>query len=42
MDPSALVLLVLLVIGLTFNGREVIRRGLARVPALARNRRLPR
>jgi hypothetical protein len=42
MDSSALLLLGLLVFGLTFNGREVIRRGLARVPALARNRRLSR
>jgi len=42
MDPSAIVLLVLLVLGLAFNGREVIRRSVARVPALARNRRLSR
>ncbi len=42
MDHSAVALLVLLVLGLSFNGREVIRRGLARVPALARSLRLSR
>ena len=42
MNPSAVVLLVLLVLGLAFNGREVIRRGVARVPVLVRSRRSSR
>ncbi len=42
MDPSAVVLLVVLVLGLSFNGRELIRRGISRVPALVRSRRSPR
>ena len=42
MSHSAVALLVLLILGLAFNGREVIRRGLMRVPALSRSRRLPR
>ena len=42
MDPSAVILLLLLVAGLGFNSREVIRRGIVRMPALARSRRLSR
>jgi hypothetical protein len=42
MDANALVLLVLLVLGLSFNGREVIKRGFARVPVLVRSRRSSR
>lgn len=42
MNPNSVVLLVLLVLGLTFNGRDVIRRGLARVPVLLRGRRVSR
>jgi hypothetical protein len=42
MSDSAVGLLVLLIVGLAFNGRDVIRRGLMRVPALSRSRRLSR
>ena len=39
MNPSAAFLLGLLVLALGFNGREAIRRSIARVPALVRSRR---
>jgi hypothetical protein len=42
MNPSAVVLLVLLVLGLMFNGRELIKRSVARVPVLVRSRRWSR
>ena len=42
MNPSAMALFVLLVLGLAFNGRELIRRGMARVPVLVRSRRSSR
>jgi hypothetical protein len=42
MDANAVVLLVLLVLGLTFNGRDAIRRSVARVPVLVRSRRWSR
>jgi hypothetical protein len=42
MDANAAVLLVFLVLALAFNGREAIRRGLARVPVLLRARRWAR
>ncbi len=42
MDANALVLLVLLVLALSFNGREALRRGVARVPVLVRSRRWSR
>lgn len=42
MNPSAVVLLALLVLGLTFNGRELIRRGISRVPVVVRGRRWSR
>ncbi len=39
MDATAVVFLVLLLLGLSFNGREQIRRGVARLPVLVRARR---
>lgn len=42
MDANSVVLLVLLIVGLTFNGRDVIRRGLARVPVPLRGRKVAR
>jgi len=42
MNPSAVVLLVLLVLGLMFNGRELIKRSISRVPVLVRSRRWSR
>ena len=42
MNPSAVILLALLVLGLMFNGRELIKRGISRVPVVARSRRWSR
>jgi hypothetical protein len=42
MNPSAIVLLVLLVLGLMFNGRDLIKRNISRVPVLVRGKRWSR
>ena len=42
MDANALVLLVLLVLAVIFNGRDAIRRSVARAPVLVRSRRWSR
>jgi hypothetical protein len=42
MDPAAAMFLVFLVLAVSFNGREVIRRSLSRVPVLFRSRRSSR